>query len=169
MAKFDRYPGVAQRVFPEQLRGVYYFILPSNIIGKKGESADTIFYTITDTAIVLKDSIKTQTKPLNSQQVLSLLHDKYFVLSTIDEEDAGYWNCMFFVPSKKGLTIHPAIDELKTTDLKKQFKHKFVRLNNNNDSVFVYEMHDANFVRYYKKMIKKNHTLKLNKLTSKTQ
>ncbi len=169
LAKFDRYPGVAQHVFPEQLKGTYYFILPSNITGKKGQSTDTIFYTITDTTIVLNDSIKTQIKPLNKQQVLSLLQDKYYVLSTIDEEDADYWNCMVFLPSKKGLTIHPAIDELKTTDLKRYFKHKFVRLTDNNDSIFVYEMHDANFVQYYKKIIKKNHTIKLNKLTSKTQ
>jgi hypothetical protein len=75
---------------------------------------------------------------------------------------------MVHVAHKKGLTIYPAIDENKNTDLKKFFKRKYLRLNDNNDSVFVYEMHDANFVRYVNKALKGNHSIKLKKLTPNT-
>jgi hypothetical protein len=97
-----------------------------------------------------------------------LVQNKYFVLSNKDNEDPDYWNCMVHVVDKKSLTIYPAVDESRNTDLKKFFKPKFLRLNNNKDSVFVYEMHDANFVQYVNKELKSNHSIKLKKLTSNT-
>ncbi len=167
MGKFDRYPGQAQREFPSHMTGVYYLVLPSNLTGKKTTGTDTVFYTINQTGIIIKDSGKTEVKPLDSNQVLSLVQNKYYVLSTKDTEDPDYWNCMIYVADKKGINIYPAIDELKNADLKKFFKRKFLRLNNN-DSVFLYEMHDANFVRYVNKELKGNHTIRLKKLTSNT-
>jgi hypothetical protein len=168
MVKFDLYPGQAQLVFPEQMIGTYYLVAPSNIVGKKTISTDTLFYSITQTSVIIKDSSKTEVKPLSSNQVLSLVQNKYFVLSNKDIEDPDYWNCMVHVVDKKSLTIYPALDESKNTDLKKFFKPKFLRLNNNNDSVFVYEMHDANFIQYVNKELKSNHSIKLKKLTSNT-
>ncbi|MFN3446501.1 MAG: hypothetical protein ACK44D_12235 [Bacteroidia bacterium] len=168
MGKFDRYPGQAQRVFPSQMIGTYYLIIPTSIAGKKTAGTDSLFYTITENSIIVKDSSKIETKPLDNNQVLSLVQNKYYVLSTKDTEDPDYWNCMVHVADKKGLTIYPAIDENKNTDLKNFFKRKYLRLNDNNDSVFVYEMHDANFVRYVNKALKGNHSIKLKKLTPNT-
>jgi hypothetical protein len=168
MGKFDRYPGQAQLVFPEQMIGTYYLVIPSSVVGKKNMSTDTLFYNITQTSVIIKDSTKTEVKQLGSTQVLSLVQNKYFVLSNKDIEDPDYWNCMVHVVDKKSLTIYPAIDESKNTDLKKFFKPKFIRLNNNNDSVFVYEMHDANFIQYVNIELKSNHSIKLKKLTSNT-
>lgn len=168
MGMFDRYPGQAQREFPSNMTGVYYLLLPSNLTGKKTTGTDTVFYIINKNGVEIKDSSKTEVKPLDSNQVLSLVQNKYYVLSTKDNEDPDYWNCMVYVADKKGINIYPAIDEQKKTNLKKFFKRKFLRLNNNNDSVFVYQMHDANFVRYVNKELKGNHTIRLKKLTSNT-
>lgn len=168
MGKFDRYPGQAQLVFPEQMIGTYYLVAPSNIVGKKTINTDTLFYSITQTSVIIKDSSKTEVKPLSSNQVLSLVQNKYFVLSNKDIEDPDYWNCMVHVVDKKSLTIYPAVDESKNTDLKNFFKPKFLRLNNNYDSIFVYEMHDAKFIQYVNKALKSNHSIKLKKLTSNT-
>lgn len=59
MGKFDRYPGKAQLVFPEQMIGTYYLVVPSGIVGKKNMSTDTLFYCITQTSVIIKDSTKT--------------------------------------------------------------------------------------------------------------
>ena len=166
MGKFDRYPGQAQLEFPSHMTGVYYLVLPSNITGKKTIGIDTVFYIINKTDVVIKDSSKIEIKPLDSNQVLSLVQNNYYVLSTKDTEDPDYWNCMVYVADKKEINIYPVIDEQKNTNLKKFFKRKFLRLNNNNDSVFVYEMYDVKFVQYVNKELKGNHTIRLKKLTS---
>jgi hypothetical protein len=163
LAKFTNYPGVAQPAFPEAMQGTYYYVLQTSIAGQK-KAGDTIFYHVTPNAIVLFDSTKREEKPLDANQVLTLVQQKYWVLSTKDSDWPDYWNCMVYMADKKDLHIYPILDNRGKDNLSKYFSKKLLTVKDNADSVFVYTATDEQFARYFNKEVKG--VLKLKRLHS---
>lgn len=152
MAKFTNYPGVPQTAFPQAMQGTYYYVLQTSIAGQK-KVGDTLFYQVTPYSIVLFDSIKREEKALGAEQVLSLVQQKHWVLSTRDSEWPEYWNCMVYVADKKDLHIYPILDNRGKENLGKYFTKKFITVQNT-DSIFVYTPSDTQFARYINKEVR---------------
>lgn len=160
MARFDHYPGVVQKQFPEQLQGNYYLTLPKS--WRSHHNTDTLYYTIAPTYTALKDSTKSDVRPLGDKQVLTLVNNRYYVLSFPDNDYPNYWNCMVYLPEKNGISIYPTLDEGNKSKLHKYFKRTFVTLKDNGDSSFVYQIDDTQFERYVEEL-KRNQVIKLKK------
>lgn len=163
LAKFTNYPGAAQPAFPAAMQGTYYYVLQASLAGQK-KAGDTIFYQVTSNTIVLFDSTKRDEKPLSANQILSLVNQKHWVLSTKDTDWPDYWNCMVYVADKKDLHIYPILDNGGKNNLAKYFTKKVLTVKDNTDSVFVYTTTDEQFVRYVNKEVKSG--LKLKRLPS---
>ncbi len=104
---------------------------------------------------------------MGNDQVLTVVANKYHVLSTKDTDWPAYWNCMVYMADKKDLHIYPFIEQSTQNKLAKYFTKTFVALNNNQDSVFVYNLTDEKFVRYFEKEVKGGQVLKLKRIKVK--
>lgn len=160
MARFDRYPGVVQQSFPKQLQGSYYLPIPKS--WRSQHNTDTLYYIIEQHATIIKDSSKNEVKTLGPKQVLTLVNNRYYVLSMPDGDYPDYWNCMVYIPEKEGVHIYPAFDEGNKSKLHKYFKRNFLAIKENGDSSFVYKMDDSKFERFVEEL-KRNQAIKLKK------
>lgn len=104
-------------------------------------------------------------KKLDSSFVLSLVKQKYWILSYKDSEMPDYWNCMMYSANKKGLQIFPIIEEKRNTKLQKYFGYKPI-LDANKDTLMIYSAPDEQMAKYLKKEVKE--TIKLKRLQINT-
>lgn len=157
MGKFDRYPGTVQKSFPENMRGTYYFVIPPKFKSATSgiKEGDTVMYVITENTISMIDTAgkRTQQK-LDKEQVLTLVEGKHYVVSSKDKTYKKYWNCMVYESDKNSLSIYPAIDETRKSELNKYFDRTFIGLNESKDSVYSYTMNEKSFVEYFRKELK---------------
>jgi hypothetical protein len=153
MAKFDRIPGVEQTAYPVAMQGTYYWIVPKKY--SQSNRADTLKYVITENTVsILDTSGKHIERKLGVDDVLSLVDDKYYVVSNKDRDFEQYWNCMVFESDKKSLLIYPVIDEFKKSILPNYFNKTFMEFTDAKDSIFHYKMDEKAFIEYFKKELK---------------
>ncbi|MCC7533864.1 MAG: hypothetical protein IT246_07995 [Bacteroidia bacterium] len=164
LAKFTIYPGQAVHEFPQKMQGTYFYILNVSLLGNH-KSGDTLFYQITPNSVIMIDSMKHTEKKLDSSFVLSLVKQKYWILSYKDSEMPDYWNCMMYSANKKGLQIFPIIEEKQNTKLQKYFGYKPI-LDANKDTLMIYSASDEQMAKYLKKEVKE--TIKLKRLQINT-
>lgn len=163
MAKFSTYPGEAQQNFPENMQGTYRVVMQ----GKTGffSRATTTF---NDTLLVSigangtsKINEQNSFRKLDSSYVLSLVQNKYYVLSTIDEASPSWWNCFVLIPYKQSLRVYPIVDDVGSSKVQNFFDAKFLTIANETDSVFGYTQQAESFIKYFESEIKSSGGIRL--------
>jgi len=145
---FDRYPGTAQKEFPDNLVGKYFALVDD-------QGHDTLWMEIKQNEIFAESREQIHGSKLDEQHVYSSYknHHYYFI------SDTGMWNGFELARSKKNLTVTPFMlrhsksnfaANKKTLD--RYFSGSFV--NHNGVEVWRVNMDEKGLQKYARKMRK---------------
>lgn len=168
MAKFSTYPGEVQQTFPENMQGTYRVVMQSKTGFFSRPTAsfnDTLLVSIGANG-TSKINEQNSFRKLDSSYVLSLVQNKYYVLSTIDESSPTWWNCFVLVPFKQSLRVYPIVDDVGSSKVQSFFDAKFLTIANETDSVFGYTQQTESFIKYFESEIKSIGGIRLLKMGS---
>jgi hypothetical protein len=159
-ALFDSLPGQEQKTFSKQLQGSYFVKTPSSFF-KRSTLKDTLFFDITETEFISRDSGNMNKTKLDETHCLRMVNQKYTVIALQDDDFLKYWSLSFIEPTKKGLNIYYVLEDEKNPILPKYFSRSFVAVNNSGDSVFAYKTNDIQLGNYFEKVLRKKDALVL--------
>jgi hypothetical protein len=164
---FDRWPGQRLSTFPAEMQGNYKLNIDffSGLFVKNKDSI--LLLTIDKNSIHEIDKINNTENTLSDSLVLSKLGN-YYVLSSLNNNDKGYWTLGYFKIVKNGLTYVPymGVDKVSDDNLAKYLpfvatyktgrttinslplKDREAFYKHHTDTINYYEMDDTKFLSF---------------------
>lgn len=164
---FDRWPGQKQTTFPAEMQGNYKLNI-GFFAGMFAKNKDSILLlTIDKNSIHEIDKTSSTENTLNDSLVLSKLGN-YYVISSLNSSNNGYWTLGYFKVVKNGLTYAPymGVDKVSEDNLAKYLpfvgtfktgrttinslplKDREVFYSHHSDTINYYEMDDTKFLSF---------------------
>jgi hypothetical protein len=112
---FDRWPGQKLTTFPSEMQGNYKLNIGffANMFAKNNDSI--LYLTIDKNSVHEINKTSNTENKLSDSLVLSKLGN-YYVLSSLNANDKGYWTLGYFKVVKNGLTYSPYMGVDKVSD-----------------------------------------------------
>jgi hypothetical protein len=184
---FDRWPGQKLTTFPTEMQGNYKLNI-GFFAGMFGKNKDSILLlTIDANSIHEIDKTSSTENTLSDSLVLSKLGN-YYVVSSLNSSNNGYWTLGYFKVVKNGLTYAPymGVDKVSDDNLAKYLtfvsnyktgrttintlplKEREVFYSHHSDTINYYEMVDTNFLSFMENE-KPQMLIKFNKIYPKNK